>query len=79
MRNDTTAAPPRYEDLPDLVSPADVQRFLQISRNSVYTLLASGAIPSLRFGRLIRVPKSALIESGTDRRHGSVHPARRAS
>jgi excisionase family DNA binding protein len=55
-------APPRYDDLPDLVTPEDAEAFLQCSRNQVYALLKTQKIRSLRFGRLIRIPKAALME-----------------
>ena len=55
------ATPPRYEDLPDMCSPDDARRFLQVSRNTIYELLKTGAIGSKRFGKLIRIPKAELI------------------
>lgn len=54
--------PPRYEDLPDLVTPDDAQAFLQVSRNQVYHLLKTQAIRSIKFGKLYRIPKAALLE-----------------
>jgi excisionase family DNA binding protein len=55
--------PPRYDDLPDLLTPDDARAFLQVSRNQIYHLLKTEAVPSLRFGKLIRIPKSALLET----------------
>ena len=55
------ATPPRYEDLPELLTPEEVQLFLRVSRNTCYELLRTNAIKSLRFGRLIRIPKAALL------------------
>jgi excisionase family DNA binding protein len=60
MRRD---APPRFEDLPDLMTPEQLQAFLQIGRSSTYELLKSGAIHSLKFGKLIRIPKASLLEN----------------
>ena len=62
MSTTETVTPPRYEDLPDLVTPEDARLFLQISRNTMYELLRTQAVRSVRFGRLIRIPKSALLE-----------------
>jgi len=62
--SDRTATPPRFEDLPELLTPEEVQLFLRISRNICYELLRTNAIKCLRFGRPIRIPKSALLESG---------------
>lgn len=55
------ATPPRFEDLPDMCTPEDVQSFLQLGRNTTYDLIKSGAIPSKKFGRQIRIPKAALL------------------
>ena len=33
---------------------------LRISRNSAYEAVKRGEIPSMRFGRLIRVPRAAI-------------------
>jgi excisionase family DNA binding protein len=54
-------APPRYEDLPDLVTPEEAQRFLRIGRNAFYAVVKSGDLPCVRFGKLIRVPRAALL------------------
>ena len=59
-----SATPPRYEDLPDLVTPEDARQFLQVGRNTIYELLKGGAIHSLKFGKLIRIPKSELLGNG---------------
>ncbi len=55
---------PRFEDLPDLVTPEEAQIFLRVSRNGIYELIHSRALPSVRFGRLIRIHKSALLGQG---------------
>jgi excisionase family DNA binding protein len=58
------ATPPRFADLPDLCTPEEARQFLQVGRNTMYELLKSGAILSLKFGKLIRVPKTALLPNG---------------
>lgn len=58
------ALPPRYEELPDLCTPEQARAFLQVGRNTVYELVKSGVIESVKFGRLIRIPKRALLENG---------------
>lgn len=45
-----------------LLKPIDVQRELGVGRSKVYEMLASGELPSLRIGRLVRVPSKALDE-----------------
>ena len=54
--------PPRFDDLPEMVTVEEMRAFLRISRNAAYELVKSGAIRSAKFGRLIRIPKQALLE-----------------
>ncbi len=56
------AKPPRFEDLPEMVTVEEMGAFLRLSRNAAYDLVKSGAIRSAKFGRLIRIPKQALLE-----------------
>ena len=51
----------RFEDLPELVTPEEARAFLRISRNAIYSLIKEQRVPALRFGRLIRIRKSALV------------------
>ena len=53
--------PPRYEDLPDMVTVETAQAFLQVGRNCVYELIKRGDLAHVKFGKLIRIPKQALI------------------
>ena len=41
-------------------SPAEVAQVLGISLNNVYALVREGAIPSLRLGRRILIPRKEL-------------------
>jgi excisionase family DNA binding protein len=59
MTNRTLA----YEQLPEYLTPAEVQAYLNLSRNTVYELLRRNEIPHRRFGRTIRIPKAALRQS----------------
>ena len=43
-----------------LYRPSEVFELLGISRSTGYTMLASGALPSIRIGRSVRVPADAL-------------------
>ena len=54
----------RFEDLPELPTPEAAQAFLRVSRNGIYELLKSAAVPSFKFGRLIRIKKAVLLEGG---------------
>jgi putative molybdopterin biosynthesis protein len=49
-----------FEDLPELLTPEEAREYLRVSKNTIYDLLRRGEIPSVRYGRLIRVPKSAI-------------------
>jgi excisionase family DNA binding protein len=44
-----------------MVRPVEAAAMLSISRSSVYELIASGALPSVRVGaRMVRVPVAAI-------------------
>ena len=67
MKKSKTGTVPRFEDLPDLCTPAEARAFLRVSRNGIYHLIATKAVPSVKFGNLIRIPKSALLGEAVDR------------
>lgn len=52
-----------FEELPDYLTPEELRLYLGIGRGTCYDLLRREEIPSIRFGRLIRVPKSALVSN----------------
>ncbi len=43
-----------------LLTVPEAAKLLRISRNLAYELVARGEIPSVRLGRVIRVPRTAL-------------------
>lgn len=52
-----------FEDLPMVLTVADVQKVLNIGRNAAYELIYQKNFPVLRLGeRKIRIPKSSLLE-----------------
>ena len=53
---------------------------LSVSRSRLYELLASGAIPSIRFdnGRTLRIPRAALEKLAADAMAAANHIAARA-
>ena len=53
-----------------LLKPNEVMEVLGIGRSMVYEMLASGDLPSVRVGRLIRVPSKALEEWIDERQSG---------
>jgi excisionase family DNA binding protein len=52
----------RYDDLPEVLTPKEVQAFLRLGRNAVYAALQDGRIRSVRHGQKFLVPKTALRE-----------------
>lgn len=50
------------EDIPVIFSVEDLMKFLDIGRNTAYTLVRSGQIKSIRVGRQIRITRDSLIE-----------------
>jgi excisionase family DNA binding protein len=54
------AVRPRFDDLPDWVSPLEARRYLGVSHSFIYTMLQTKQLPSRRFGRILRIPKAAL-------------------
>lgn len=57
---------PRIDDLPDVLTAADVAKLLGFGRGKSYELMRisveAGGIPSVRIGKNVRVLKSDLIE-----------------
>ena len=49
-------------DDPLLLTVPETARLLRISRNLAYELVARGELPSVRFGRVIRIPRSVLAD-----------------
>ncbi len=58
--------------MPDspVMTVEEAAKVLRISRNSAYEAVKRGEIPSMRFGRLIRVPRAAIFKMV-----GTVEPA----
>jgi excisionase family DNA binding protein len=48
-----------FEDLPEFMTVEDCRIYLGVGRATIYELLRRGEMPSVKFGRLIRVPKTA--------------------
>ena len=47
----------------EFLTVRELAELLRIGRDSAYELAASGAVPVLRWGRKIRIPKGALLAS----------------
>ncbi len=50
-----------FKDYPDVLEVRDLQKMLQIGRNTALDLLSSGTIHSFRIGNRYKVPKTAVI------------------
>ena len=50
-----------FLNYPDVVRVEEVQEMLRIGRNTVYELLESGSIKSLRVGKKYVIPKKCVI------------------
>lgn len=49
-----------FDALPEFLSPEEFRAYLGLGRSTVYDLLKRDELPYLKFGRCIRIPKSAL-------------------
>lgn len=52
----------RFDDLPDVLTPGEVQSFLRLGRNATYDLLKDGKLRSVRLGQKYLIPRQALRE-----------------
>lgn len=51
-----------FENLPDILTIADLQIALRIGRSTAYKLIQDNQIPSFRIGKSIKVYKRSLVE-----------------
>ena len=49
-----------FDELPEFLSPEEFRHYVGLGRSTVYDLLRRDEIPHVKFGRCIRIPKSAL-------------------
>lgn len=64
------------EDLPQVLKVREVAAILRISLSQAYELVAQGTIPSVRLGKVIRVPRAALEQylcAQADLLHAEAH------
>jgi len=52
--------PKSYSELPDIVTVDEASAFLRVGRSLIYEQISQRAIRSIRIGRRILIPKSAL-------------------
>ena len=51
-----------YESVPLVMSVPELARQMGIGRNAAYDIVNAGLIRSVRIGKTIRIPRTALIE-----------------
>jgi excisionase family DNA binding protein len=51
---------PGRRDLPQFLSVVEVAAVLRVDRKTVHKLIASGDLPHVRLGRVLRIPVSVL-------------------
>lgn len=51
-----------FNDYPDVVTVDDLRQMLHIGRSAAYSLLKSGRIKTLKFGKEYIIPKSSVID-----------------
>jgi excisionase family DNA binding protein len=49
------------DELPEYLSPHEVSAWLGIGRSVTYELIRTGRLPSVRWGRQIRIPRKAVV------------------
>lgn len=52
----------RFEDLPDILTVAEASALLRIAKNAAYEMVQRRAIPAVRIGRRVLIPKSGLAQ-----------------
>jgi excisionase family DNA binding protein len=58
------ARPPHPDSDSDVWTASDIGRYLRLSKNSVYAMLARGEVPGqFRFGRSWRISRVAFLKS----------------
>ena len=50
-----------FENVDEVLTPAEAMQLMKVSANVLYRLLASHQIPAYRQGRVWRIPKQGLI------------------
>jgi len=61
-RNEMKPEYSSVDELPFVMSVPQLAKLLGIGRNAAYDIVNSGGIRSIKIGRTIRIPKSAVIE-----------------
>lgn len=60
--NQISEGRPRFVDLPDILTPADVMKYVPMGRNAIYNSLKAGDLRSIRKGQKYLTSKVWLKE-----------------
>ena len=50
-----------FKEYSDIVSVADMQKMLNIGKNTAYRLVKDNVIPSIKVGRIHKIRKGAIV------------------
>ena len=50
------------DDMPDVLTPQNIMKILNLGKNTTYDLLQTGAIKSVRIGNQYRVPQKYVYD-----------------
>lgn len=59
-------APTSTKEQPEYLTAAEAMQLLRVGRSAFYRAVEAGDIPSIRVGKLIRIPRAALEPQGHD-------------
>jgi excisionase family DNA binding protein len=51
----------RLDTLPNVLTPSEAAQVLRLSRNTMYEVIKTGRLATVRIGRKILIPRAALI------------------
>lgn len=60
----------QFQDYPDMLTPPQLMKMLSMSKTSTYRLLSENVIPSIKLGRVYRIPKVYVIQYITEHLSG---------
>ena len=52
----------KHDDLPAFLTPQELCAYMHVGKTTLYEILRRGELPHVKFGKLIRIPKSALVD-----------------
>ena len=64
-----------FKDYPDMLTPPQLMEMLSMSKTSTSRLLSEKVIPSIKLGRVYRIPKVYVIQYITEHLSGVPAPA----